>query len=157
MTTESIPTHRFGDLLALARQSWIAQMDTALAAAGHIGYRRSDAATMRLLLRASLPVGRLGDALGVTRQAARKIATGLEARDLATVLRDPRDARQLNVTLTANGRAYAQAIETVIDQLNHALARRVTRGQLATADTVLRAVLTDEHTRALAAFLPHPH
>lgn len=75
-----------------------------------------------------------------------------QATAAATPLRrDPRDARQLNVALTANGKAYAQAIDSVIDQLNHALTRRVTRSQLAAADIVLRAVLTDEHTRTLSA------
>jgi DNA-binding MarR family transcriptional regulator len=157
MAASSTPKYRFGDLLALARQSWITQMAAELADGGYPDYRRSDAAAVRLLGRGPMPVGRLGDALGVTRQAARKVVTGLERRGFAAVHRDPRDARQLNVALTADGHAYARAVTAVIDHLNRALVRRVTPDQLAAADTVLRAVLADEHTRTLASYLPPPH
>jgi DNA-binding MarR family transcriptional regulator len=156
MSTTSTPAYRFGDLLALARQSWIAQMAAGLAAAGYPDYRASDAAAIRLLRRGPMPVGRLGDGLGVTRQAARKVVAGLEGRGLAILSRDARDARQVTVTLTTGGQAYAQAIVTVIDQLNRALSRRVTRDQLAAADAVLRAALVDDHARVLAAYLPPP-
>lgn len=156
MAQTSTSGYRFGDLLALARQSWVARMAAGLADAGYPGYRRSDAAAVRLLRRGPMSVGRLGDALGITRQAARKVATGLEKRGLATASRDPRDARQVNVTLTADGEDYAGAITTVIDRLNRDVAARVTGDQLAAADAVLRAVLADEHTRTLAAHLPPP-
>lgn len=155
MAAPSTP-YRFGDLLALARQSWIAQMRADLAAAGYPGYRRSDAAAVRLLRRGPVPVGRLGDALGVTRQAARKVAAGLEHRGFATLQRDPHDARQVNVQLTTEGAAYAEALVRVVDGLNRSLARRVGSDELVAADTVLRAVLADEHTRALAAHLSPP-
>jgi DNA-binding MarR family transcriptional regulator len=156
MTDLSSPPYRFGDLLALARRSWVAQMRDGLASAGFADYRRSDAAVVRLLHRGPLPIGRLGQALGITRQAARKLAAGLEGRGLATVARDRHDARQLNVTLTAAGDDYADAIRAVIDTLNRRVARRVPPGRLAAADAVLRAVLADEHTRALAALLDPP-
>jgi|SRR5579875_1940655 len=156
MAAKSTTPYRFGDLLALARQSWIAQLTAGLAAAGYPGYRRSDAAAVRLLRRAPMPVGRLGDALGITRQAARKVVTGLEQRGFASAQRDPRDARQLNVLLTDDGQAYADAMATVIARLNRSVARRVPAEQLAAADTVLRAVLADEHTRTLAAYVSPP-
>jgi DNA-binding MarR family transcriptional regulator len=67
-------------------------------------YRRTDAAAVRLLLRRGpVPVGRLGTALGVTRQAARKAANGLQQRGFATARRDPDDARQLIIALTPTG------------------------------------------------------
>jgi hypothetical protein len=53
---------------------------TASGRLGYAGFRRGDAAVMRVLLREPLPVGRLGVGLGVTRQAARKIADALEQR-----------------------------------------------------------------------------
>ena len=155
MDAQSTP-YRFGDLLALARQSWVGQMAAGLAAAGYPVYRGSDAAAVRLLRRGPLPVGRLGDALGVTRQAARKVVTGLEQRGFAAVQQDERDARQRNVALTSDGEAYAEAVSAVIDSLNRDLARRVDADQLAAADDVLRAVLVDEHARTLAAYLPAP-
>src|SRR5579875_3434254 len=122
MSPASTAPYRFGDLLALARQSWIRQMSGGLAAAGYADYRRSDAPAVRLLQRGPLPVGRLGEALGVTRQAARKVAAGLEERGFATVARDEVDARQLNVALTAEGKAYARALRAVINRLNRDVA-----------------------------------
>ena len=157
MSEPSTNNYRFGDLLALARQSWITQMARELERRGHTGYRRSDPAAVRLLGRQGpVSIGRLGDALGVSRQAARKLVTGLEARGLAQAVRDEMDGRQLNVQLTVAGRAYASALVEVIGQLNQSLAQRVTPEQLSAADAVLRASLTDERTRALAAYLAPP-
>jgi len=156
MTDLSSTPYRFGDLLALARQSWIRQMSAGLAAAGYADYRRSDAGAVRLLQRGPRSIGQLGEALGITRQAARKVAAGLEQRGLATVRRDERDGRQFNIALTASGDGYAEAIRAVINNLNRGLTGKVTPDQLAAADAVLRAVLADEHTRALAAYLSRP-
>ena len=156
MAVSSTGPYRFGDLLALARRSWVEQMAADLAAAGYRDYRRSDAAAVRLLQQGPMSVGRLGDALGVTRQAARKLVTGLEQRGYAAVRRDQQDARQLNAVLTADGAAYARTLVAVINKLNRGIARRTTPQQLAAADTVLRAVLADEHTRTLAAYLAPP-
>jgi DNA-binding MarR family transcriptional regulator len=152
----STASYRFGDLLALARQSWLGEMARRLAALGYDEYRRTDAAVMRLLLRGPLPVGQLGMPLGVTRQAARKVADGLEQRGFATTGRDQRDARQLNVTLTPAGRDYARAIVTVIGELNREVARRTDPAQLAAADAVLRAVLFDDSARQRAERVPRP-
>ncbi|MGH9059017.1 MAG: MarR family winged helix-turn-helix transcriptional regulator [Acidimicrobiales bacterium] len=156
MSQKSTASYRFGDLLALARQSWVAQMARELAAAGYGDYRRSDAAVMRLLLRGSMSIGQLGEALGVTRQAARKVVGGLERRGYATTARDDHDARQVNVFLTPEGETYAEEVVAVIDRLNRALCQRVDPAALTAADGVLRAVLADDHTRTLAAHLPPP-
>ncbi|MGH3277573.1 MAG: MarR family winged helix-turn-helix transcriptional regulator [Trebonia sp.] len=156
MTAESTATYRFGDLLALARQSWLGQMTSRLERLGYAGYRRSDAAAMRMLWRGPLPVGRLGAGLGVTRQAARKVADGLQQRGYATTERDPRDTRQLNVTLTPVGRDYARAVTAVIEELNREVARRVSPAHLAAADTALRAALFDDGARQRASQLPPP-
>jgi len=152
-TTAAYP---FGDLLALARQSWLGEMASRLARLGYADYRRSDAAAVRLLRRGPVPVGQLGTALGVTRQAARKAADALQQRGSATTRRDPRDSRQLNVALTPAGQDYARAVTAVIDELNREVARRVEPAQLAAADAVLRAVLFDASARQRAAWLPRP-
>ncbi|HEV2371614.1 MAG TPA: MarR family transcriptional regulator [Streptosporangiaceae bacterium] len=146
----------FGDVLALARQSWLGQMASRLESRGYPGYHRSDAAALRLLAREPLPVGQLGTALGVTRQAARKVAAALQQRGYATTARDPDDARRLNVTLTPAGHDYAGAIVAVIDQLNREVAQRTDPAQLAAADAVLRAALFDDSTRHRADWLPRP-
>ena len=156
MPAESTSTYRFGDLLALTRQSWLGQMSGRLQRLGYADYRRSDAAALRTLLRGPLPVGRLGTVLGVTRQAARKVADGLEQRGFATTERDSRDTRQLNVTLTPAGQDYARAITAVIEELNREVARRVNPAQLAAADAVLRAALFDDSARQRAGRLPPP-
>jgi DNA-binding MarR family transcriptional regulator len=157
MAAESTPAYRVGDLVALARLSWVGQMTSRLEALGYPGFRRGDAATMRVLLRGPLPVGRLGAALGVTRQAARKVADALEQRGYATTERDSRDTRQLNVTLTPVGRDYARAVAAVTEGLNREVAGRVSPAQLAAADTVLRAALFDDSARQRASrLLPPP-
>lgn len=156
MVRKSTSGYRFGDLLALARQSWITQMADGLAAKGYADYRRSDAAAIRQLQRGPMSIGRLGAALGVTRQAARKVADGLERRGFATLARGDVDTRQVNVGLTRKGTAYAEAVTDVIEELNRAVAKKVDPGDLAAADAVLRAVLADAHTRRLAEYVEQP-
>jgi DNA-binding MarR family transcriptional regulator len=156
MAAESTPPYRFGDLLALARQSWLGQMTSRLEQLGYTDYRRTDAAVLRMLWQDPLPVGRLGEGLGMTRQAARKVADGLEQRGYARTERDSRDTRQLNVTLTQLGRDYTRAVVTVIAELNLEVAARVSPAQLAAADTVLRAALFDDSTTQRASRVPPP-
>jgi len=156
MPEESSAVYPFGDMLALARQSWLGEMAGRLAGLGYDGYRRSDAAALRLLRREPVSVGRLGAVLGVTRQAARKVADGLQQRGYVTTGRNPDDARQVDITLTPAGRDYARAITAVIAELNREVSLRTDPAQLAAADTVLRAVLFDDSTRQRASRLPGP-
>jgi DNA-binding MarR family transcriptional regulator len=157
MPEESTAAYPFGDLLALARQSWLGEMASRLARLGYDDYRRSDAAAVRLLRRRGpVPVGQLGTALGVTRQAARKAADALQQRGFAATRRDPRDSRQLNVTLTPAGQDYARAVIAVIGELNREVARRAEPAQLVAADAVLRAALFDASARQQAARLARP-
>jgi DNA-binding MarR family transcriptional regulator len=132
----------FGDVLARARLSWVRQMSARLGQLGYDDYRRTDAIVCRILLRGPVSVGRLGTALGVTRQAARKIVDGLEQRAYVTTARDEDDARRLNATLTPVGSDYARAVVGVIGELNNALTVRVEPAQLSTAMEVLRAVVS---------------
>jgi DNA-binding MarR family transcriptional regulator len=156
MPAESTAAYHFGDVLALARQSWLRQMSQRLAERGYHDYRRSDAAATRLLQRGPVPVGRLGIVLGVTRQAARKVAGGLEQRGFATIERDPSDARQLSVALTPAGYAFTDAVVAVIEELNREVARRADPAQLAAADAVLRLVMFDDSTGQRASRIPPP-
>ena len=157
MAQTSTPEYLFGDLLALARLSWVQQMAERLGRLGYADYRRSDAAALRLLLRGPVPVGLLGAGLGVTRQAARKVIDGLEQRGYARTQRDARDTRVLNVILTSAGTAYGQAITEVIQTLNREFSQRVDSAQLVTADAVLRAVITGDSTlQAIASRIRPP-
>jgi len=153
----STPPYLFGDLLALARLSWVRQMAARLGELGYPDYRRSDAHALRLLRRGPVPVGRLGAGLGVTRQAARKVAEGLVQRDYARTERDEQDSRVLNVVLTPAGTAYARAVTEVINALNREFRQRVDPAQLTAADTVLRAVFVgDTELRDAAAAIRPP-
>jgi DNA-binding MarR family transcriptional regulator len=133
---------RFGDLLALARQGWVHEMAARLADQGFAGYRRSDALVLRSLRRGPLPVGRLAGALGVSRQAARKVVDSLERRGYATTERDGADARRLNVVLTSNGAAYADAVVAAVVSLNRDFESHVDPARMEAAREVLLAVLT---------------
>ena len=156
MTEPATPVYRFGDLLGLARLSWVKKMASELEARGFPEYRMSDAGSVRFLLVAPRTVGELGELLGVTRQAARKVVTALEGRGYATIGPDPDDGRKLDVVLTATGRAYGLAIVEVVASLNRALARRVAPEELQAADAALRAVIDDEALRARAESIPAP-
>ena len=151
-----MPVYRFGDLLALARRSWVKRLASELEARGFREYRISDAGSVRLLYVAPRSVGELGELLGVTRQAARKVAANLERRGYAAIVPDPDDARKRIVMLTEPGRAYGRAIAEVIALLNLALAFRVSPEQLEAADTVLRASIDDDALRARAEAVPRP-
>jgi len=149
----------FGDLLALARQAWVREMADRLERRGHCDYRRSDAGAMRLLARRPMPIGGLGAALGVTRQAARKMVAGLEQRGYARLERDAHDSRRLNIVLTPTGTAYARAVTDVVEELNRELADRVDADELRVAGEVLRVVAgaATPATDELAVTEPEPH
>lgn len=131
-------------------------MEAGLAARGYHDYRQSDAAVMRVLRRGPLPVGRLAAVLSVTRQAARKLAEVLEQRGLARTERDKADSRKLNVVLTATGVAYAEAVIEVLQALNREVVQRVDSKELAAADVVLRAAITDPDIRKRADGVQRP-
>jgi DNA-binding MarR family transcriptional regulator len=147
MATNASPRYRFGNLLALARRSWIEQIRERMQDAGFPGYRRTDASILGQLLQQPLAIGQLGEALGTSRQAARQLADGLVERGYASFGADPADARRTLVVLTASGRAYGQAIWLAQDDLNRAVRSRVSEADLAAADTVLRAVFPDDKAR----------
>lgn len=155
MAADATPYH-FGDLLALARRSWTLAMARELEAKGYRDYRVSDAASMRLLLGAPLNVGRLAGALGVTRQAARKVARRLEERRLAVTRADPADSRKTDVVLTEAGVLYAHAIVEVITSLNRQLADRVDPTALVATDIVLRAAITASGLQPFAERIQSP-
>ena len=134
----------FGDLLALSRRSWIRQMADGLRAKGYDDYRPSDAAVFRRLLAGPVAVGGLGEVLGVSRQAARKVVEGLEQRSYVSIERDPTDGRRLIVALTPDGKAYAKAVVDVINTLNKSITKQVAPDQLATARAVLLTVISSE-------------
>ncbi|MGA7836118.1 MAG: hypothetical protein WCA31_13000 [Acidimicrobiales bacterium] len=135
----------FGDVLARARQRWVREMARRLELRGYLDYRRSDALALRFLASGPHSLGAVAAPLGGSRQATRKVVTGLVERGLANVNVDPNDARRRSVRLTEEGRDYASAIIAVIHELNGELAANVDAHELAAAISVLRFV-SDELT-----------
>ena len=156
MPEKSSPPYLFGDLLALARQSWVRDMALCLERRGYADYRRTDAGALRLLGREPVTVGMLGAALGITRQAARKLADALERRGYARTEPDAHDGRRVNVLLTEEGREYARAIVEVVESLNRELAARVGADDLRAADVVLRATLDGDAARRAEVLVRRP-
>ena len=147
MADNANPRYRFGNLLARARRSWIEQVRDRMQEAGFPGYRRSDAGVLALLLQQPLAIGQLGEALRISRQAARQMADGLAERGYATFGTDEADARRTLVVLTPRGKAYGRAIWIAQDALNQTVRSRVSQADLAAADAVLRAVFPDQDAR----------
>ncbi len=151
------PPYRFGNLLARARRSWVKQIAERMAEAGFPDYRLTDAGILGLLLRGPLAIGQLGEALQVSRQAARQMADGLVERGYASFGTDRADTRRTLVVLTPSGQAYGRAIWAAQDALNEVVRSRVSEADLAAADAVLRAVFPDDQARRqLAETLPPP-
>ena len=147
MANDANPPYRFGNLLARARRSWIEQVRERMQEAGFSGYRQSDAWVLALLLQRPLAIGQLGEAQGISRQAARQMADGLVERGYATFGTDDADARRTLVVLTRRGKAYGRAIWAAQDALNETVRSRVSEADLAAADAVLRAVFPDDNGR----------
>jgi DNA-binding MarR family transcriptional regulator len=156
VAADAIPPYRFGDLLALARRSWIRQVRAHMDAAGFPGYRQTDSWVLRLLSRQAWAIGQLGEAMGVTRQAARKLADGLAERGYAVFTTDPADGRRTLIVLTQAGETYAGAVAAAQDALNNSIRDRVSAADLAAADSVLRAVFPADARRRVAAGVPPP-
>jgi DNA-binding MarR family transcriptional regulator len=153
---ERASTYRFGDLLALARRSWILAMSHRLLERGYEDYRVSDSIALRLLRGTPRTIGELAAMVGVTRQAARKVARGLEERGFAVTRPDPEDARKVVVELTPSGHSYAGAVVETIDLLNRYVASRVSLTALGESDVVLRASIIDEDLRRSAQRIRPP-
>jgi len=112
-------------------------MSTRLAERGYPGYRRADPLVVRWLVHGTLPLGWLTTKLGVSRQSARKVISGLVERHYAHVLTDESDSRRRNVELTPRGRDYASAVIEVLLALNREIATKVDPDQLEAALAVL--------------------
>jgi DNA-binding MarR family transcriptional regulator len=137
---ESFESPLFGDVLALARERWVQEMALRLSARGYDDYRRSDAFAMRLLASGPHALGAFIRPLGRSRQAARKMVTGLVERGLALLETDPTDARRRHVHLTASGTEYAKAVAETVTALNRELTKRLHPDDLATTISVLTFV-----------------
>jgi DNA-binding MarR family transcriptional regulator len=130
----------FGDILALARERWIRAMAQHLASLGFEDYRRSDPLVVRSLRRGEVPLGSLAVTIGLTRQGARKVVSGLVERGYARVTSSTVDSRRRMVELTPRGRDYLGAVVQTLRALNGEVVAHVDEDQLAAAYTVLEFI-----------------
>jgi DNA-binding MarR family transcriptional regulator len=130
----------FGDILALARERWIRAMAQHLASLGFDDYRRSDPLAVRSLRRGEVPLGSLAITLGLTRQGARKVVSGLVERGYARVTPSTEDSRRRMVELTPRGRVYLGAVVQTLHALNDEVVARVAEDELNAAYTVLEFI-----------------
>jgi DNA-binding MarR family transcriptional regulator len=140
VTPDSATKLLFGDLLALARERWIRAMAQRLSALGFEDYRRSDPLVLRSLRAGEVPLGSLTATLGLTRQGARKVVSGLVERDYAQVTSSTVDTRRRMVALTPRGREYVAAVVTTLRALNDVVVSGVDADQLDAAYAVLEFV-----------------
>jgi DNA-binding MarR family transcriptional regulator len=130
----------FGDVLAQARERWIRAMAQRLGALGFEDYRRSDPLVMRSLRGGEVPLGGLAITLGLTRQGARKVVSGLVERGYARVTSSTVDSRRRMVELTPRGRQYLRAVVQTLGALNDEVVAKVDEEQLSAAYSVLEFI-----------------
>lgn len=140
MTPDSPTKLLFGDVLALARERWVRAMAQRLSDQGFPDYRRSDPLVLRSLRSGEVALGSLTTTLGITRQGARKVVSGLVERGFARVIPSTVDSRRRIVELTPKGRLYLRTVVATLRALNDEVVAGVDAGQLAAAYSVLEFV-----------------
>lgn len=132
-----------GDAIALARLAWVTETSRRLATKGYLNFRRSDTAVLRRLRAGPAALVDLAVVLHVSRQAARKVVTGLEQRGYVTISRDPDDARRSRVVLTTEGVRYARVVVRTAELLNAEVRAMVEAEDLATTAKILGTVASE--------------
>ena len=139
MTDEPAATEpeSFHDLLALARLRRLNRMRAALAERGFMTFRRGDGAWVRILGYQPQGLGEMAEFIGISRQAATKMADSLERRGYVERKDDEADRRRVVLHLTDLGRRYEQAIIEVVDSLDESFRANVSPADLEAAFRVL--------------------
>jgi DNA-binding MarR family transcriptional regulator len=133
----------FNGLLAVARLRWLNRMRARLAARGFTDFRRGDGAWIRILGAEPQGLGEIAEIIGVTRQAATKMADSLEQRGYVERRDDDADRRRVVLHLTDLGRRYEEAIVEVVDSLDEVFRASVSAADLDAAFRVLHAAIGD--------------
>ena len=138
----------FHDLLALARLRRLNRMRAALAERGFTTFRRGDGAWVRILGHEPQGLGEMAEFIGISRQAATKMADSLERRGYVERKDDEADRRRVVLHLTDLGRGYEQAIIEVVDSLDESFRANVSPADLEAAFRVLRVAAGEAHAPA---------
>jgi DNA-binding MarR family transcriptional regulator len=137
------PEQSFYDLLAIARLHQTHRMRVELAARGFADFRRGDGAWVRILGEWPRSPGEVAAIVGISRQAATKMADALEARGYVERAADDGDRRRVVLSLSERGRQYERAIVEVVDLLDEAIRSRVPAASLEIAARVLEVLIAD--------------
>jgi DNA-binding MarR family transcriptional regulator len=133
----------FHDLLAIARLRWLARLRAGLAERGFTDFRRGDGAWVRILAEEPCGPAEIADAIGISRQAATKMADSLEQRGYVERHDDEHDRRRVVLHLTEKGRRYHDATVEVVTGLNESFRASVSAADLEAATRVLHAAIGD--------------
>ena len=133
----------FNDLLAFARLRWLNRMRAELAGRGFADFRRGDGAWVRILGYEPQGLGEMAEFIGISRQAATKMADSLERRGYVERKDDEADRRRVVLHLTDLGRRYERAIVEVVDALDESFRASVSPADLEAAFRVLHVAARD--------------
>jgi len=132
--------------LLAASRALFDELHARLAAQGHPDLRPAHGYAFRAIGAEGATASELARRLGVTKQAAGKMAVELEALGYVTRAADPRDARRRPLVLTARGADALERSAAVFDELRDEWARRAGAAELERAADALE-LLTDLYGR----------
>lgn len=131
----------FPALLRGAWQTYGNAVRRAMADAGYDDMPRNGAYVVGALADAELPLGRIIEHLGVSKQAAGQLVDTLVLRGYLERSVDPDDRRRLTVALTTRGKAAADVSKRAIARVDAALVARVGAKDLARTRAALAAIM----------------
>jgi DNA-binding MarR family transcriptional regulator len=135
----------FPALLRAARRTYGSAVRNALADAGCDDVPRNGSYVLAAIARTAVPLSRIIQELGVSKQAAGQLVDTLVARGYLDRAPDPGDRRRLTITLTPRGHAAAEVIRSAVGQVDADLARRVGPEYVAHARATLAALIEAGH------------
>jgi len=158
--TRQAAAGRRGDhpgLGAALRRAWIGyqrRMDTAMAGAGFGDRGRPDGRVLRMCAGpAGTTTSHIGRELGITRQGAGKIVSGLRARGYVEVTGSPTSGREKTVRLTARAHDYLAAHRKAARSIERQLRTELGQEALDSLHRLLDILGGDEEARMSDYFL----
>jgi DNA-binding MarR family transcriptional regulator len=131
----------FPALLRAARRTYGSAVRQALAEAGCEDLPHNGSYVLAAIARTGMPLSRIIQELGVSKQAAGQLVDALVTRGYLDRAPDPDDRRRLTITLTPRGKAAAEVIRAAVGQVDADLVRRVGPEYVAHARAALAALI----------------
>lgn len=128
-------------LLRGARRAYARAVRRAMVEAGFDDLPRDGAYVVGAIARAGLPLSRIIELLGVSKQAAGQLVDTLVVRHYLERSVDPADRRRLTVSLTPRGEAAARAVRDAVARVDRSLVERVGAADVARTRRSLAALM----------------